>query len=83
MVCSENAGIVKSYSNSFYLDFLVMCGEYYETRKKLDWLIEIGDREYNFITDASSKYYMAINRDDLPHEQINRQISGYLSKFRQ
>jgi hypothetical protein len=28
MVCSENAGIVKSYTNSFYVDFISRCEEY-------------------------------------------------------
>jgi hypothetical protein len=28
MVCSENAGITKSYSNPFYVDFLSHCAEY-------------------------------------------------------
>jgi len=47
MVCSENAGIVKTVSNSFYLDFLEMCEEYdtdltcstiFETAINGDWI---------------------------------------------
>ena len=47
MVCSENAGIVNSLSNSFYVDFLSMCSVYdtnipcntlFETAINSDWI---------------------------------------------
>jgi len=79
-------GLVSEWGIGDYYDGLpeqvkLMSTGYCEVRKKIDWLIEVDDRDYFSTTNISSKYYMAINKDDFPHEQINRQITAYLSKI--